>query len=107
MIPFPCDSFRTFVRIATAICLQAWRAETTSAGVEGPGSMAPLKHVRPGGPGHHGSISCKRLNWYISPSGLAFHGVATCRWFTPPAKGMPALRAYGSTFIDEVQEAMN
>ncbi|MFN6137159.1 MAG: hypothetical protein ACK480_01485 [Planctomycetota bacterium] len=32
---------------------------------------------------------------------------AAYRWFTPPTEGMPTLRAYGSTFIDKVQEAMN
>ena len=61
--------------IANTSCLRAWRADTSSAGVEGPGSIAPLKRVRPGGPAHHGSITCNRLNWYVSPSGLAFHGV--------------------------------
>jgi hypothetical protein len=32
-------------------CLQAWRADTSSAEVEGLGSMAPFKRVRPGGAG--------------------------------------------------------
>jgi len=73
MIPFACDSFGTFVRIAIAICFQAPRADTTSAGVEGPGSMAPLKHVRPGGPGHHGShlpVVHTTGKGYASSSGL-------------------------------------
>lgn len=66
-------------------CLQAWRADTSSAEVEGLGSMAPFKRVRPGGPAHHGSISSKRLNCYVRPSGSAFHGDTAYRWFTPPA----------------------
>jgi hypothetical protein len=41
IIPIRCDCSRTSVRIATTSCLQAWRADTTSAGVEGPGSMTP------------------------------------------------------------------
>jgi hypothetical protein len=59
-MPFLCDNFSTRIRIATTSCLEAWRADTTSAGVEGPGSMAPLKRDRPGGPAQHGSISTER-----------------------------------------------
>jgi hypothetical protein len=62
------SSFRTRVRIAISSCLQAWKADTTSAGVR----KAPA-----------------------------------ARWFTPPAKGLPTLRAYESTCIDKVQEARN
>jgi hypothetical protein len=67
-MPFLRDNFSTRIRIATKSCLEAWRADTTYAGVAGPGSMAPLKRVRPGGPAHHGPIS-----------------TAAYRWFTPPA----------------------
>ena len=71
--------------LATTRFLQARRADIASAGVEGPGCVAPLNRIRPGGSTHDGSITCKRLNWYISPLGLALHGVDAYRWFTQPA----------------------
>jgi hypothetical protein len=36
------DSLKEEIANGTS-CLQAWRADTTSAGVEGPGSMTPVK----------------------------------------------------------------
>jgi hypothetical protein len=43
-IPFRCDSFRTRVMIATTSCLQAWKADTTSAGVR----KAPAALIKKG-----------------------------------------------------------
>jgi hypothetical protein len=55
----------------TSIWIEARRADTTSAGVEGPGNKAPQTATRPGGPTHLGfSSKSKSSNpWVCQPSG--------------------------------------
>ncbi|MFM8190247.1 MAG: hypothetical protein ACKN85_17315, partial [Pirellula sp.] len=73
---------------SSTVGLQAWKADTPSAGVEGPGSNAPLNEPqaqRADTPWIETAFINHAPPLVCQPFGLRALSVASDRWFTPPA----------------------